>query len=108
MMLSFLPEAGEEFAAAALWYESQEAGLGIRFREEVGPVVGKIAADPLLWRERLGGWRRVNCPVFPYVDSRLSMECLRRLTVRMDRGFHGIASLIATPGRHRLQPGEVG
>ena len=21
---------------------------------------------PLLWRERPGGFRRVNCPVFPY------------------------------------------
>jgi hypothetical protein len=22
--------------------------------------------QPLLWRERPGGYRRVNCPIFPY------------------------------------------
>jgi len=66
MTLDFLPEAVKELEAASLWYESQEAGLGIRFRNEVSHVVGKIVADPLLWRERSGGWRRVNCPVFPY------------------------------------------
>ncbi len=25
-----------------------------------------ILAHPRLWREREGGFRRVNCPVFPY------------------------------------------
>ena len=66
MNLEFLPEAREEFSAAALYYESKEAGLGVRFRDEVAYMVGRIVTDPYLWRERPSGFRRVNCPVFPY------------------------------------------
>jgi hypothetical protein len=29
-------------------------------------VVERITEDPFLWRERPEGYRRVNCPVFPY------------------------------------------
>lgn len=65
MNAEFLAEAEEELFEAALWYESKEPGLGVRFRVEVEHVVSRIAADPTLWRER-GGYRRVNCPVFPY------------------------------------------
>lgn len=66
MTVEFLVEAEEELIEAALWYESREPGLGIRFRDEVAHVVGRIAEDPTLWREREGGYRRVNCPIFPY------------------------------------------
>ncbi len=66
MTIEFLEEAEEEFIGAAEWYESREKGLGKRFRNEIGRVVERIAEDPLLWRERPGGYRRVNCPVFPY------------------------------------------
>jgi len=66
MILHFLPEARDEFHEAALYYESKERGLGLRFRNEVARVIARIAADPLLWRERPGHYRRVNCPVFPY------------------------------------------
>lgn len=53
-------------AEAAVWYEWKEPGLGRRFRDEVARVVIRIAEDPTLWREREGGYRQVNCPVFPY------------------------------------------
>lgn len=66
MTVEFLEEAEAEFFAAVLWYESKEAGLGRRFRSEVAGVINSIVANPLLWRERSGGYRRVNCPVFPY------------------------------------------
>ena len=66
MNYGFLAEAREEFTDAALYYESKERGLGVRMREEVFHVIEHILADPYLWRERLGGYRRVNCPVFPY------------------------------------------
>lgn len=66
MTVEFLEEARRELEEAALWYESREPGLGQRFAREVARVVERIAAHPLLWRERPGGWRRVNCPVFPY------------------------------------------
>lgn len=66
MKHEFLAEARDEFWEAALHYETKEPGLGVRFCEEVERVVEHIAADPYLWRERSGGYRRVNCPVFPY------------------------------------------
>ena len=66
MTVEFLEEAEKEFLEAVIWYESKEIGLGTRFRNEIARVINRIAEDPLLWRERSGGYRRVNCPVFPY------------------------------------------
>lgn len=66
MILEFLEASEQELVEAVLWYESKEAGLGIRFRDEIAHVLDRIVEDPLLWRERSGGYRRVNCPVFPY------------------------------------------
>jgi plasmid stabilization system protein ParE len=66
MIVEFLEDAEQELVEVALWYESKEAGLGVRFRNEIAHVVDRIREDPLLWRERTGGYRQVNCPVFPY------------------------------------------
>jgi len=66
MTIEFLEEAEFELFKAVEWYESKERGLGKRFRNEVAHVLDRIIEDPMLWRERLGGYRRVNCPVFPY------------------------------------------
>jgi len=66
MKLHFLPDARAEFLEAAQSYELKETGLGRRFRDEIARVLERVTADPLLWRERSGGYRRVNCPVFPY------------------------------------------
>jgi len=66
MIIEFLEEAEIELFEAAAWYESKETGLGKRFRYEVAHVLDRIVEDPMLWRERPNGYRRVNCPVFPY------------------------------------------
>jgi plasmid stabilization system protein ParE len=66
MTLDFLPEASAELYEGAAFYESKQEGLGWRFRGEVLEVCRLVAQQPLLWRERPGGYRRVNCPVFPY------------------------------------------
>ena len=66
MRLDFLPEASAELYEAAQYYEAKQEGLGWRFRNEVLEVCRMIAQQPLLWRERPGGYRRVNCPIFPY------------------------------------------
>ena len=66
MTLHFLPEASAEMYEAAEYYELKQEGLGWRFRNEVLEVCRLIVQQPLLWRERSGGYRRVNCPVFPY------------------------------------------
>ena len=55
MNYEFLPEARDELWEAALYYASQEEGLGLRFRGEVAHVIERILADPYLWRERPGG-----------------------------------------------------
>ena len=65
-MVEFLEEAMEELLEAMMWYEEKEPGLGLRFRDEIVRVIDQIARNPLLWRERAGGYRRINCPVFPY------------------------------------------
>lgn len=66
MIIEFLDEAEQELIEVACWYESKEAGLGVRFRNEIFHILTRIVDDPLLWREQSGGYRRVNCPVFPY------------------------------------------
>lgn len=66
MKVEFTPEAESELTEASLWYESKEPGLGVRFRTEIQHVVHRASEDPTLWRMREGGYRRVNCPVFPY------------------------------------------
>jgi hypothetical protein len=66
MILDFLPEASAELSEAAEYYESKQQGLGKRLRSEVLEVCGLVVQQPVLWRERPGGYRRVNCPVFPY------------------------------------------
>jgi plasmid stabilization system protein ParE len=66
MILDFLPEAAAEFHEAVEYYESRQDGLGTRFRNEVLEVCRLIVQQPTLWRERAGGYRRVNFPVFPY------------------------------------------
>lgn len=66
MTIEFLDEAEQELIEAVLWYESKEPGLGKRFRQELALVLDTIVKSPMLFRERSGGYRRVNCPVFPY------------------------------------------
>jgi plasmid stabilization system protein ParE len=64
MPLEFLPEAAAELYDAIEHYESRQEDLGSRFRGEVLEVCRLIVQQPLLWRERPGGYWRVNCPVF--------------------------------------------
>ena len=66
MNLEFLPEAQAEFYEAGNYYEDKERDLGKRFRDEVRRICSAILDHPLIWRECEGGFRRVNCPVFPY------------------------------------------
>ena len=69
MTLEFLPEAVQEAAEATAYYEQAEPGLGVRFREEVESVTAAILSHPLLWRQRPGGYRRVNLAGFPFYGA---------------------------------------
>jgi plasmid stabilization system protein ParE len=64
--LGFLPEAIDDVAQAVEWYESREPGLGAQFRRQVESTCSDILQHPLVWRERRGGYRRVNIPGFPF------------------------------------------
>lgn len=64
--LEFLPEAALEVEEATRYYEERVPGLGVRFRLELMSVCAAVARQPLLWRERSGGFRRVNLRGFPF------------------------------------------
>ena len=61
-----LPPARDEFREAILYYKEIDRELAVRFRNKGHRVIRRVVAGPILWRERPGGFRRVNCPVFPY------------------------------------------
>lgn len=69
MILEFLPEASVELYAAAEYYEEKQEGLGWRFRSEVLQVCQLIVQQPLLWRERTGGYRREVKGVGPGISE---------------------------------------
>ncbi|GAA5495192.1 hypothetical protein Rhal01_01367 [Rubritalea halochordaticola] len=66
MRVEFISEAREDLLDAIGYYESMDQGLGLRLRDEVASLLETVSSAPLLWRERKGGYRRVNCPIFPY------------------------------------------
>ena len=82
MTLEVLPQAAQEAAEATGYYEQTEPGLGVRFREEIESVAAAILMHPLLWRQRPGGYRRVNLPGFPfYVAYVLRSERVRVIAI---------------------------
>ena len=64
MRIDLVREAETEFWAAVDYYESQEAGLGVRFKHEVDQFLAKTATDPIRPRLRRKCYRRVNLSVF--------------------------------------------
>ncbi len=71
MGLEYLPEAVADAEEVTRYYEERVPGLGSRFRAEVEIVCAAIVRNPLLWRERPGGFRRVNIPGFPLLRGLL-------------------------------------
>ncbi len=59
-------EAKEDLFEAVDYYEEKTRGLGKRLRDEVATILNTVSSAPYLWRERASGYRRINCPVFPY------------------------------------------
>jgi hypothetical protein len=66
MTLIILREAEDELTESALYYESKEPGLGMRFRAEVAAAADWILRNPEVPRLRPKGYRRVNLRVFPH------------------------------------------
>jgi plasmid stabilization system protein ParE len=66
MKITVLEEADSEFAAAVAYYDSQEAGLGQRFEDEIDKTVLWLAEHPHVCQLRRGIYRRMNLQIFPY------------------------------------------
>ena len=60
------PEAQTDIREAARWYESREAGLGIRFVAEVRASLQHITNNPLLFPMVSEDVRRALLHRFPY------------------------------------------
>jgi hypothetical protein len=60
------PEADEELAAAALWYEDRQPGLGDAFVDEFERTLRRVVAEPERWRKIRGENRKLNFRRFPY------------------------------------------
>lgn len=64
--VTFEAAAEAELEAAALYYESEQAGLGKRFMAEVGRVVDRIRSNPEAWQLVTSRSRRCRLARFPY------------------------------------------
>ncbi len=66
--LSLVPEASEEFAASAAYYESQQRGLGQAFVDEIEQTLDRIAEHPEAARVVIGDVRRRLVHRFPFAE----------------------------------------
>jgi hypothetical protein len=60
------PEADQELAAAALWYEDLQPNLGSDFLDEFERTMLRIVAEPERWRKVKGENRKLNFHRFPF------------------------------------------
>jgi len=66
MKITLLEEAGREFSAAVAYYDSQEAGLGQRFEDEIDKTLLWLGEHSSVCPLRRGIYRRANLHIFPY------------------------------------------
>ncbi len=60
------PQSDLDIQAAAVWYEDQQSGLGVRFLAELDLVFGRIEENPLQFPLLEGEVRRAILGRFPY------------------------------------------
>ena len=60
------PQADLDIQAAAVWYEDQRVGLGVRFLDELDLVFQRIETNPRQFPRQEGEVRRVLLRHFPY------------------------------------------
>jgi len=64
--IRFHPEADSEMVDAAVWYESQQKGLGKRFVTAVQDAFNRIQLNPELYTLVEGDVRRCPTKTFPF------------------------------------------
>jgi len=67
-------QAFEELNDAIEYYEEQQAGFGLKLKDEVDRHVRWIANNSTVPRIRRGGYRRVNLKTFPYYIAYIIRE----------------------------------
>jgi plasmid stabilization system protein ParE len=60
------PEAEQDLAEAARWYEDQQPGLGLKFLDEALATISAIAERPLASSAVYGSLRRALLHRFPF------------------------------------------
>lgn len=73
MNVVVVPQAADEFEAAAVHYDDKQPGLGQRFRDEVDRHIRWIARHAESPRLRPGGYKRVNLKIFPHYIAYVQM-----------------------------------
>ncbi|WP_442875405.1 type II toxin-antitoxin system RelE/ParE family toxin [Desulfobacula sp.] len=66
MNIVILQQAFEELKDAIAYYEEQQSGLGLKFKEEADQHINWILSNPTVSRLRKRSYHRVNLKVFPY------------------------------------------
>ncbi|HEV3437163.1 MAG TPA: type II toxin-antitoxin system RelE/ParE family toxin [Gemmata sp.] len=64
--IDFLPEAREEFDAAANWYENRKKGLGRAFTLAISQVIERIATNPQIHAVVYEDVRKAVVRSYPY------------------------------------------
>ena len=65
--LSLSPNAESDLLESALWYESQQIGLGEKFVQKVESYFVRIKNNPLHFPLKKGNFREAYIQKFPYV-----------------------------------------
>jgi len=66
MQIRFAETANDELVDACDWYEQQQTGLGLRFKDAVRDAAQRIARTPLLFPIEMEDVRRYVMNRFPY------------------------------------------
>ncbi len=66
MQIRFADVANDELIDACDWYEQQQTGLGLQFKDAVRDAAQRIARSPLLFPVELEDVRRYVMNRFPY------------------------------------------
>lgn len=61
------PRANQEILEAATWYEDQQAGLGLRFLDELEKLLSHLENEPLIFEEKHFETREAPLNVFPFI-----------------------------------------
>lgn len=66
MRVRITSAAESDLAAALDWYDAEAPDLGPRFLDEYEAILGRVAANPLLFQTIFGDVRRAGFRHFPY------------------------------------------